>query len=881
MIRLKLLGGLAAQTDGTSLDPEQHRKTLVLLAVVAAAEGGIPRDKLLAYFWPESDAERARNALRQRLFALRRHLGSAELFVGTTDLRLNPTVVTSDLAEFESAVAAGDVVRAADLYTGPLLDGVHVNGASELDRWLEVQRSRVATRAAEVLKVAAGKASARRAHAEAARRWRQLLELDATNADSVLGLLAALDDAGDSAGALQQARVYETLMRVEYGAEPDLRVAALANAIRKGERRTSVPMEVDQTTIAEEARSAQSLDRVPHPRARRTMPDSLRGLAIAGGVLALAFGAFLGARWSDRRESVEVGRTSRVTSSPGLAVHPQTLDRSKVVVAAFEPLGASHDTLAARVEQLARDWLTRGLLQTGLVTVIPAGALIDPAKTRTGADDLRPLLDAARAAGAGLLISGAHYRSGDSLFLTARLTAVGNGAVYRAIGPIGARQENALHAIEQLRQRVMAALAMKLDKRMANWSTVASQPSSFEAYQAFADGLAAFFEPTRSRDPYPYFRRAHALDTSFVTPLLWMFFDRGRELPGEDSTLKAYVSERRDKLPSWDQGLVDWAVKKSSEDGYQAFRKVVEAAPQSEWLYMLAWTARVTNRPATAKRALRQLEPSRGWMREWPAYWTVLADAHHDLGEYAEELAAVRRGLARFPMNGDLFTLEIRALAALGEKGALKHKLAELTYASPRFSSFPSFEWLLRELRRHGYTQAADSVGAQLLKEIDGRRAVLDPAHRVELRLTTLWALDRWDEAAIILDSLSFAGSGAVEEARTLRYRALIAASRGQRDKADAFAKRWWQSMERRPSNGSLHWATATYTLLRACIQAHLGNPDEAMRILRGGAADRLDPAALHAVWPLDPLYSDAGFVELASRHYDDPEVLPPVLHDR
>jgi hypothetical protein len=31
----------------------------------------------------------------------------------------------------------------------------------------------------------------------------------------------------------------------------------------------------------------------------------------------------------------------------------------------------------------------------------------------------------------------------------------------------------------------------------------------------------------------------------------------------------------------------------------------------------------------------------------------------------------------------------------------------------------------------------------------------------------------------------------------------------------------------------------------------------------------------LHAVWPLDPLYSDAGFMELASRRYDDPEVFP------
>jgi serine/threonine protein kinase len=564
------------------------------------------------------------------------------------------------------------------------------------------------------------------------------------------------------------------------------------------------------------------------------------------------------------------------SASPHRPANAHTLDRSKVVVAAFEPLGASQDTLAARVEQLAVDWLTRGLLQTGLVTVLPAGALVGPADARTGAAGLRALLDAARAAGAGLLVSGAHYRVGDSLYLTARLTDVGSGAVYRAIGPVGARHDNPLHAIEELRQRLMATLAMTLDKRMANWATAASQPSSFEAYQEFADGLAIFFEPARSSDPYPHFRRAHALDTSFVTPLLWMFFDRGRALPGEDSTLKAYVSERREKLPAWDQGLVDWAVKKSSEDGYQAFRRVVEAAPQSEWLYMLAYTAMATNRPATAKRALRQLDPSRGWMREWPSYWTVLADAHHYLGEYAEELVVVRRGLERFPMNGHLFTMEIRALAALGEEGAVKHKLAELTYASPRFSKFPPLERLLRELRTHGHIQTADSLGAQLLREIDGARAALDSAQSVRLRLSTMWALNRWNEVELILDSLSFAGSKAVWEPAMLWYRALIAASRRQRDEADALAKRWWQIMERRPLNGSLHWVNEGYTGLRACIQAQLGNPVEAVSILRRGAADRFHPGLLHAGWwPLDPLYPDAGFVELASRRYDDPEVFP------
>ena len=52
------------------------------LLVWMALEGPMPRARMAQLLWPESGPEAARNALRQRLFQLRRTLGS-ELIVGT------------------------------------------------------------------------------------------------------------------------------------------------------------------------------------------------------------------------------------------------------------------------------------------------------------------------------------------------------------------------------------------------------------------------------------------------------------------------------------------------------------------------------------------------------------------------------------------------------------------------------------------------------------------------------------------------------------------------------------------------------------------------------------------------------------------------------
>src|SRR4051794_26861648 len=95
MLRLRTFGGLTLSRGEENLTGAvTQRRRLALLALLAVArDTGLSRDKLLAWLWPDSDAERARHVLNQLLYAQRRQVGDAALFTGQKTLRLNRAVM--------------------------------------------------------------------------------------------------------------------------------------------------------------------------------------------------------------------------------------------------------------------------------------------------------------------------------------------------------------------------------------------------------------------------------------------------------------------------------------------------------------------------------------------------------------------------------------------------------------------------------------------------------------------------------------------------------------------------------------------------------------------------------------------------------------------
>src|SRR5689334_4557541 len=221
MLHLKTFGGLSVDIDGIpGSGAAQQRKTLGLLALLAASGNrGLSRDKLIAALWPETDAERGRGLLKQACYALRRDVHAPELFLGSIQLRLNPAVISSDVESFTSALEENDPTRAVSLYTAPFLDGFYLNGGGEFESWAESERGRLASRCRAALEVLSAEATKRGEHRVAANRWRRLLELDPLSSHAALGLMRALESAGERAEALRCGEAYGELVRSELGAD--------------------------------------------------------------------------------------------------------------------------------------------------------------------------------------------------------------------------------------------------------------------------------------------------------------------------------------------------------------------------------------------------------------------------------------------------------------------------------------------------------------------------------------------------------------------------------------------------------------------------------------------------------------------------------------
>ncbi len=232
--RLRTFGTVVLERDRAPLGgAHTQRRRLALLAYLAATDGAVTRHKLMAMLWPESDEAGARHSLSQLLYSIRHDLGADAIRADPETLRLNADVVTSDAHDFDVAANAGEFERAVEEYRGAFLDGFYLDDAPELGRWIDDERARRAAACARALDRLATYAEGQ-GDKHAAVDWRRRrAALDPMDGRETLRLMQALVSVGDRHGALQAARVYETLMREELETEPDREVTQLAAELRR------------------------------------------------------------------------------------------------------------------------------------------------------------------------------------------------------------------------------------------------------------------------------------------------------------------------------------------------------------------------------------------------------------------------------------------------------------------------------------------------------------------------------------------------------------------------------------------------------------------------------------------------------------------------
>ena len=354
MIRLRTLGSVSVEGDGS---PSLQRRPLALLAVLAAAgDLGVSRDKLIAYFWPDSDDERARNVLRQLLHTIRRDLHAQNLFLGTTELRLNSGVIVSDLTEFDRACSSGDYETAVTLYRGPFLDGFYLSNAAGFDSWRELERTRIARRFADAAEQRARAAAAAGDHRTAIAMWQRLAVAEPLNSRIAIALMRTMAAAGDAGGALQHARIHEALLREELGTGPSPEVVSLIDQLK---RHPPPAPTVPQSASFNGSNAAIALrDVVAEPRpvaeppllltssltsstgSKGRVPGWVR--VVAGGVVGVAAAITVAAVSRDERaaRTFSVGATMVVSADPDLEVEPTVSPNGEMVAYSSGPLGA-------------------------------------------------------------------------------------------------------------------------------------------------------------------------------------------------------------------------------------------------------------------------------------------------------------------------------------------------------------------------------------------------------------------------------------------------------------------------------------------------------------------------------------------------------------
>lgn len=823
-IRLRLLGSLAlVREDGTtSVDSVLNRpKQFAVLAYLAGSHHSAtcPRDTLLALLWPELDGRHARKALRQSLYELRRALGPDVLTgKGMELVGVDRGRIWCDVRAFAVAVEEGRDEEALDLYGGTFLDGFHISGAPEFERWVAGQRRRLRTQACDAawrLVEAADRAG----DPAAARRWgERALNLAPYDEAGLRRYLTRMWELGQPAVAVRAFERYAEWLAEDLDLEPSAETHAIVARIRSGDPggvAGRAPEPGPARDPAPEPASGASPSPgppagTPTEQGRDRSSGPARPLAVFAAVAALLVLAGL---------------------APGLLDGwGSELEARRVVVIPLE--NRTGEASLDPVGRIAADWIVQGLAQTSVVAAVPSvlslGALAQEDREPGDLEAHRARAVAHRL-GAGTLVVGSYHRRADELEFQAQILDAGSGRLLAAVDGVRGDPSDPMPAIDELRRRTLGAVGFHFDTRVDSIMTSAHRPPSYEAYLAFATGLD-HRERFEWRQSVASFRRAFALDTTFVPSLFMAALDylNLREFARSDSLIRQ-LSASRERLSAVERLLLQWAEAQIRGDLFGALDAVERLAEYSNvFRPQVALDALRANRPRRAIEAYEDLP-----IDSFPEMWMLaagrrLTDAYHRLGWYDDELRVARRGRQRHPDRREPLLWETRALIGLGHVGAARRTLEEaLAMGSAGFWS-PG-ELLLRvsdEFRAHGH----EDDGRRLLPRALAWYRVLPDS------LKALPAYRRHHAAALLrADSLDVAEAAFQRLAREfpddLFYRgslAVVLARRGEgvaaRRIADALA-------HTPPYQFGHHWYE------RARVAAELGDTADAMMMLNQALA--------------------------------------------
>jgi DNA-binding SARP family transcriptional activator len=644
MYTLRFLGSARVDTSAGDADERvvQPRALAVLACLSAAGPDGCTRDKLVGLLWQNLDTHHARHALSVQLHQIRRALGKDALFTENDGVRLNAEAVVADIGQFREAVRTGNLRQAADLYQGPFLDGFHLSGCVEFERWMEDERARLALQCLDLLETLAKRAEREGGPMGALVWWQRAAQHDPFNSRVALACARALAASGDRGNGVQFLREHAARLRVELEIEPDAEILA---AIRTGDfgvtpdysngtdwpdgHGVSQPV-IESREPASPSRSASSAptligDVRPAPREHASDPVRSKDN-----------------RPLRRRVVVPVVVTvlALVTTLAVRARNTDVYDPGRIVILPTEVVG-----LDTTMSELVMSHLRASLADWPSLTPASQSIITELWRTAGGSSRSAPSEAATRSIaarlGAGLMLLSTATPAADGIELHAVLADAADATQIAAARATGSSES--LHTLaEQLTVRLLARSQRMPEDRIATLDGY--EPDAVRLYlQAHTAG-----PPERER----LLREAVARDSTFALAAMTLletspdYYDR--HLGDDWDPVAAMLWTHRNRLSPADRAYVEALVGWRFTPGYtaaqhvEAWERAVEVAPD-----------RPRHHRGLALACYRWCsELNAGWAGRWTTRVLEAHDALLDAGD--ADLGFVERGLEVAVLAGDL-----------------------------------------------------------------------------------------------------------------------------------------------------------------------------------------------------------------------------------
>ncbi|MEP6757031.1 MAG: BTAD domain-containing putative transcriptional regulator [Chthonomonadales bacterium] len=270
--RIELFGGLRLVQGDKVVSRFRSTKNGSLLAYLAFYPNKQTfRDAVIELFWPDAEIESARNNFRVALNSLRHQLEppgvpmGAVLVADRVRIGLNPAVIGTDVAEFESALhkeelADDDETRAKhlqiaiELYQGDLLSGW-------VDDWIDPERTRLADQYLGALRRITRILVEKKDFDRAVEYAHRAIAADSLREQSHVNLMRLYVAMGRPTAALQQYKELTRVFREELGSAPSGPTRELAKQLAEGierlpSRHDGIPLEEKKQSNKTQAREA-------------------------------------------------------------------------------------------------------------------------------------------------------------------------------------------------------------------------------------------------------------------------------------------------------------------------------------------------------------------------------------------------------------------------------------------------------------------------------------------------------------------------------------------------------------------------------------------------------------------------------------------------